>query len=281
MVTSKVLRGPPLLFDVRTDYLKVTNETVSVPVTIQIRNSDITFDTKDGVSTGKLEIQGWVSNMTHHIVQTFGDPVTVPTPAELLTAVQKGSRVYWKDLYLKPGLYKVDIVMKDVNNPDHIGRWTRSLNVPQYDDDTLAHSSLILADDMYHVPSKEIGAGNFVIGDTHVRPRVATGGTAASPKFNRNQNLNFWMQVYNLGIDEKTKQNNASVEYTITSAAGNKVVLDKKEISTQLNPNAEQLTLEKTMPLASLQPGQYTVSIKVDDAVSKQHTEETAKFTVE
>ena len=170
--------------------------------------------------------------------------------------------------------------MKDVNNPDHVGRWTRSLNVPQYDDDTLGHSSLVLADEMYRVPSKEIGAGNFVIGDTHVRPKVAVGGTVAPPKFSRSQNLNFWMQVYNLGIDDKTKQNNATVEYTITDAS-NKVVLDKKESTGQMNPNADQLTLEKTMPLAGLQPGQYLVSIKVDDAVSKQHTEETAKFTVE
>jgi len=281
MVTSKVLRGPPLLFDVRTDYAKITNAMVNIPVTIQLRNSDLTFDTKDGVSTAKLEIQGWVSNITHHIVQTFGDPVTIPTPAELLEATQKGYRVYWKSLWLPPGNYKIDIVIKDVNNPDHIGRWTRSVNVPQYDDDSLAHSSLILADEMYKVPSKEIGAGNFVIGDTHVRPRVASGGPVAPPKFKRTQNLNFWMQVYNLGIDDKTKQNNATVEYVIADAAGTKTILDKKESTTQMNANAEQLTLEKTMSLASLQPGQYQVSIKVDDAVSKQHTEETAKFAVE
>ncbi|HXE07273.1 MAG TPA: GWxTD domain-containing protein [Acidobacteriaceae bacterium] len=279
-VTSKILRGPPLLFDVRTDYVKVTNETVNVPITVQIRNSDLTFNTKDGVSTAKVEIQGWVYNLTHRMIQSFGDPLEVDTPAELLPQVQKQYRVYWKSLYLKPGLYKVDIVMKDVNNPDHIGKWTRSLNVPQYDDDTLGHSSLILADQMYHVPSKEIGAGNFVIADTFVRPRVSVGGPATPPKFSRSQNLDFWMQVYNLGIDDKTKQNNAAVEYTVADATG-KVILDKKESTTQLSPNSDQLTLEKSMPLASLQPGQYQVSIKVDDAISKQHTENTAKFTVE
>ena len=90
MVTSKVLRGPPLLFDVRTDYVKLTNEMVNVPITIQVRNSDLTFNTKDGVSTARLEIQGWVSNMTHRLVQTFGDPVTVDTPAELLTRSRRG-----------------------------------------------------------------------------------------------------------------------------------------------------------------------------------------------
>jgi hypothetical protein len=108
---------------------------------------------------------------------------------------------------------------------------------------------------MYRVPSKEIGAGSFVFGDTHVRPRVGSGGPSVPPKFSRAQNLNFWMQVYNLGIDEKSKQNNATIEYEITDLNTNKPVLDAKETSVKLSPNAEQLTLEKSMPLASLAAG--------------------------
>ncbi len=283
MTSSKILTGPPFLFDVRTDYVKVTNDTVIVPISLQVKNSDITFDTKDGVSVGKVNILGRVSNLTHKIVPggTFEDTVEVSTPSELLSAKQGASSVYWKALPLKPGLYKVDIVIKDVNNPDHIGRWTRSINVPKFDDDTLGHSSLILADEMYRVPSKEIGGGNFVIGDTHVRPRIGAGGGIAEPaKFTRGQNLNFWMQVYNLGIDEKSRQNNATISYQIMNLATNKPVLDTQESTKKISPNADQLTLEKSLPLASLQPGQYQVNIKVNDDVSKQQTQESAKFSV-
>ena len=283
MASSKILTGPPFLFDVRTDYVKVTNDTVIVPVTLQIRNSDITFETKEGVSIGRVNILGRVSNLTHKIVAggTFEDFVEVSTPSELLTAKQKGSSVYWKALPLKPGLYKIDVVIKDVHNPDHIGRWTRSINVPKFDDDTLAHSSLILADVMYRVPSKEIGGGNFVIGDTHVQPRLATGGGVATPiSFSRAQNLNFWMQVYNLGIDEKSKQNDATISYEIMDLGTNKLVLNTQESTKKLSPNADQLTLEKSLSLASLQPGQYQVKIKVNDDVSKHQTEESAKFSV-
>jgi len=281
MASSKILTGPPFLFDVRTDYVKVTNDTVIVPITVQIKNSDITFNTKDGVSEGKVEIQGRVSNMTHKIVQTFGDNLTVPSPSELLAAKQKQASVYWAALALRPGLYKVDIAIKDVNNPDHIGHQTFAVNVPRYDDDTLGHSSLILADQMYRVPSKEIGAGAFTIGDTHVRPRVGSGGPSVPPKFSRAQDLNFWMQVYNLGIDEKSKQNNATIEYQITDLDTQKAVLDAQESTTKMSPNAEQLTLEKSLPLASLQPGMYQVSIKVNDGVTKQQTEATEKFSVD
>jgi GWxTD domain-containing protein len=280
LASSKILTGPPFLFDVRTDYVKVTNDTVIVPITIQIKNSDITFNTKDGVSTGNVEIQGRVSNMTHKIVQTFGDNVHADSPSELLAAKQKAASVYWSSLVLPSGLYKVDIVVKDVNNPDHIGRQTFAVNVPRFDDDTLGHSSLILADEMYRVPSKEIGAGSFVIGDTHVRPRVGSGGMSIPPRFSRGQSLNFWMQVYNLGIDEKSKQNNATIDYKITNLTTNKQVLSTQESTAKLSPNAEQLTLEKSLPLASLEPGQYQVSIKVNDDVSKHETAEKANFSV-
>jgi len=284
MASSKILTGPPFLFDVRTDYVKVTNDTVIVPITIQVKNSDITFETKDGVSVGRVDIEGRVSNLTHKVVDGgwFGDPVEVSTPSELLAAKQKQSSVYWKALPLRPGLYNIDIVIKDTNNPDHVGRWTRSINVPKFDDDTLGHSSLILADQMERVPSKEIGGGNFVIGNTRIRPRVAANGAVATPvRFSRAQNLNFWMQVYNLGIDEKSKQNNATISYEITDLGTNKPVLNAQELSNKLSPNADQLTLEKSLSLAGLQPGQYQVKIKVNDAVSKQQTEESAKFSVD
>ncbi len=280
ITSSQILKGPPFLFDVRTDYVKVTNDTVLVPVTLQIRNQDVTFNTKEGVSTGTVNILGQVSNINHRIVQTFEDTVNVQVPSEFLAKTQAQRNLYWKSLPLRPGLYKMDIVIKDVNNPDHIGTWRRSINVPKYDDDRLSASSLILASSMVRVPSKEIGAGSFVIGNTKVMPAVST-GPQVPVTFKKNTNLNFWMQVYNLGIDDKSKQNNAEIQYQVTDMSTNKQVLDTKESTVKLSPNADQVTLEKSLPLASLQPGKYQLNIKVNDGVSKQEISQTAPFVVE
>jgi len=280
MATSKILTGPPFLFDVRTDYVKVTNDTVLVPLTLQIRNGDITFNNKDGVSMGTVNILGRVSNLNHKPIETFEETVKVEEPTELLARVRNNVSVYWKALPLRPGLYKIDIVIKDVNNPDHIGRWQRSVNVPRYDDDRLSSSSLILADQMERVPSKDIGAGNFVIGNTRIRPRVST-GVMAPVTFHRAQSLNFWMQVYNLGIDDKSKQNGATIDYEIMDMATNKTVLQTQELTNKTNPNADQVTIEKSLPLASLLPGKYQVNIKVNDGVSKQQIAESAPFIVD
>ena len=280
ITSSQILKGPPFLFDVRTDYVKVTNDTVLVPVTLQIQNKDITFQTKDSVSTGTVNILGQVSNINHRIVQTFEDTVNVQVPSEFLEKTQANKNMYWKALPLRPGMYKVDIVIKDVNNPEHIGTWRRSVNVPKYDDDRLSASSLILASSMARVPSKEIGTGSFVIGNTKIMPSVSA-NPALPVIFKKTGNLNFWMQVYNLGIDEKSKQNNAEIQYQVTDLATNKFVLDTTESTAKTNPNADQVTLEKSLPLGSLQPGKYSLAIKINDGVSKQQISQTAPFVVE
>ncbi len=279
LATSKVLSGPPFLFDVRTDYVKLTNETVLVPVTLQIRNGDITYSTKEGDSVGTVNILGRVSTITHRIVYTFEDTVKVETPSDLLQRTKNNMSVYWNAIPLPPGRYKLEIAIKDVNNPDHMGAWRRSVDVPEFDDDRLASSSLILAGEMERVPSKDVGAGSFVIGNTKVVPRVPP--TFAAPvTFHRAQNLNFWMQVYNLGIGEN-KRNDATIEYQILDMATNKQILDMQETAAKLNPNADQLTLEKTMPLAGLEPGKYQVIIKVNDGILKQSIDQSAPFIVE
>jgi hypothetical protein len=109
-----------------------------------------------------------------------------------------------------------------------------------------------------------------------VTPNAATPVT-----FRRDQKLNFWMQVYNLGIDEKSKQNAARITYQIIDAASNKTLLDTSEESTSLSANSDQVTVEKSLPLASLQPGKYLVKIQVNDSVSKQEIAQSAPFTVE
>ena len=63
--------------------------------------------------------------------------------------------------------------------------------------------------------------------------------------------------------------------------ATNKAVLDASEQTNKLNPNADQVTLEKSLPLASLQPGKYKVFIKVNDGVKNQQFAESAPFNVD
>ena len=280
VVTSKVILNP-MPFDVRSDFVKVTSDTVLVPITIQLKNRDITFVDKDGVQRGTVNIFARLTTLTGKVVQTFEDTVQVDVPAELLPRTAENSSVYWKALPLRPGRYKLDIAVKDVNG-DRKGRWSRAVNVPDFSDDKLATSTLIVADQMEPVPTKSIGTGSFVIGAMKVRPRVApANGKPAVFKKDRDQKLNFWMQVYNLGVDEKTHKPSATFEYDIVNMATNKPVVQKVESTDQMGNVGEQVTLQKSIASASLQPGLYKIEIKVNDNISKQTVDPTAMFAVE
>ena len=266
-------------FDVRTDFVRVTSDTVLVPITIQVKNRDVTFVNKDGVQRGTVNIFGRVTTLTGKIVQTFEDTVQVDVPAELLPKVTENSSVYWKALPLRPNLYRIDVAVKDVNG-DRSGLWSSRLPVPSFDDDRLSASSLIVADTMAPVSTKEIGTGMFVIGNTKIRPRVA----AANGKpvaFKRNQKVYFWMQVYNLGVDDKTHKPSATVEYNVINAATNKAVIHTVESTDQMGNVGDQVTLEKPLSAASLDPGVYRIQIKVNDNISKQTVDPSATFAVE
>ena len=266
-------------FDVRTDFVRVTGDTVLVPITIQVKNRDITFVNKDGVQRGTVNIFGRVTTLTGKIVQTFEDTVQVDVPAELLPKVTENSSVYWKALPLRPNLYRIDVAVKDVNG-DRSGLWSSRLPVPSYDDDRLASSSLIVADTMQPVSTKEIGTGMFVIGNTKIRPRVAS-ANGKPVSFKRNQKVYFWMQVYNLGMDDKTHKPSATVEYNVINAATNKAVIHTVESTDQMGNIGDQVTLEKPLSAASLDPGIYRIQIKVNDNISKQTVDPSATFAVE
>jgi GWxTD domain-containing protein len=283
VVTSKV-RYNVMPFDVRVDYVKVTGDTSLVPISIQMKNRDMTFTSKDGVSRGIVNIFGRVTTLTGKVAQTFEDTVSVEIPDSLLEKAKNNNSIYWKAFPLRYGRYRVDVVVKDVNSADgRLGTWRRGIEVPNLGEDRgLVSSTLILADQMEKVPSRQVGAGSFVIGTTKVRPRLepAEGKPAT---FKKNERLNVWMQVYNLGLDEKTRKSSAEIEYQVINTATNQPVLTTKETSAQISDNSgEQLTLQKVVSLANLAPGTYQVVIKVNDLIAKQSMPPaTAKFVVE
>ncbi len=266
-------------FDVRADFVKVTSDTVLVPVTIQIKNSDITFSQKDGIQRGTVNIFGRVTTLSGKVAQTFEETVQADIPSELLPKMVAGSQVYWKALPLRPGRYRLDLVLKDVNG-DRKGTWSKGIIVPDFADDKLSSSSLIVADSMEPVAAKNVGTGMFVIGATKVRPRVPpSDGKPVS--FKRNQKMSFWMQVYNLGVDEKTHQSSATVEYDVVNVTTNKPVIHSIESTDKMGNVGDQVTLQKTLSAANLDPGVYRLQIKVDDKISRQSVDPTVTFAVE
>ncbi len=267
-------------FEIRTDFVKVTDDTVLVPVTLQIKNKDVTFASKDGIERGTVNIFGRVTGITGKVAQTFEDTVQVDVPPELLEKTMEHSSLYWKAIPLRPGRYRFDVVVKDVNG-DRVGTWSRGVLVPEFTEDKLASSSMILTDHLDKVATKSVGSGSFVIGETKLAYPHLDAPDGKPAAFKRDQRMNLWMQVYNLQADEKTKKASAKIEYEIVNTANNQSVLDSSESTDTMGNVGDQITLEKSLALESFQPGIYKLTVKVDDNVSKQQIAPSVRFAVE
>jgi len=269
LVTSRMVRDQ-VKFNYRTDFLKVTNDTVLVPVTVQVPNNQLQFKNKDGVYTAQLNIFGRVSTLTNRVVQTFEDSVTRDYPESLYKQSMKLSSVYQKSLPLRPGLYRLDLVIKDVDS-GNVGAVNTRLAVPRYEDEKLEASSLILADQIEHVPAKQIGTGQFVLGSSKVRPRLDADFTTADK-------LGIYLQIYNLKGDEKTHKSNANFVYTVKN--GDQQVMQFKETSADMKQTGDQVTIERLLPLATLTPGKYTLEVNATDLLSNVTISRSAEFSV-
>jgi hypothetical protein len=271
VITTNV-RYNLLPFEVRTDYVKVTDDTVFAAVTISVRNSALTFQDTKGVQHAVVNVFGRVSTITRRPVQTFEDTITLDIPQSLLDQSLSKPSVFWKSLPLRSGRYRLSLALKDVNS-GNVGTMDLALVVPSYDEDKLASSSLILADLIEKVPSKSIGSGPFVIGGTKVRPVVGD-------IFRRDQKLGIYMEVYNLKPEPGGRKPAATIQYSLLK--NNQSVMELQEDMSKLpEASANQTILEKTMSLASLDPGRYTMRVTVTDSISKKSIAPTADFIVQ
>jgi len=267
---SHKITGELLPFDVRTDFIRVTEDSVLTPVTVQIANSELQFQNKDGVMHAVVDVFGQITTLSGRYVNTFEKGIRLDVPEGEFQKYMDRKSIYQEVVPLRPGRYKLSIVLKDDAN-GHMGALDLPVTVPHFDDESLSHSSLILADLIQPLPMSQVGSGPFVIGSTKVRPSV-------KGNFTRDQKLGIYMQVYNLSLDPKTHKPSAEIEYNITKDG--QEVWKTTEDAAKVANASQQMTIEKQMPLQPLQPGKYTVAIKVTDNITKQSVNPAASFEV-
>jgi GWxTD domain-containing protein len=258
---------------VQADYIKVTNSSVLTNVTILMQNKDLQFQLKDGVQKAVVNIYARITTMSRRVVNVFEDTVTVETAKDLLQGVITKPSLYQKSIPLAPGMYRLNVVVKDIVG-GNMNNYETALTVPHFDDEKLASSSLIFADVMEKVPTRSIGTGQFVVGSSKVRPRIDN-------TFRHDEKMGIYLQLYNFGPDEKTQKPSGSIEYEVTKNGTNEKIFEfSEEIAKLPDASAQQVTIEKLLPLQTLKPGQYTLKMKVTDRNRNQTLTPSAIFTV-
>jgi GWxTD domain-containing protein len=267
IVSSRLIRNP-MRIDYGVDYLRVTNDSVLVPITLQIPNREMAYHDNKGVQSATLNLYARVSTPSGKVVQTFEEVISRDVPDSLFQRTLEQSSVFQKAVPLRPGLYRLDVVMKDLES-GNVGVIGTALRVPRFEDETLAASTLVIADQIEPVPAGRIGVGPFVFGSYKVRPRLSREFTVA-------ENLGFFLQVYNLRSDDAIHKSSVYVTYRLLKEQ--REIWMTTENSDSFHQSGEQVTVNRVIPLSAFAPGRYNLEVVVRDRVSGQSITRNAKF---
>jgi GWxTD domain-containing protein len=268
-VSSRIISSQ-LPFQHHEDFLRATSDTVLVPITVQLRNRDFTFQSKQGMFSAVLDLYGRITNVGGRVVQTFEDVISRDIPGSLFPSSLELNSIYQKSVPLRAGLYRLDIVIKD-GQSGNIGVLETVLRVPHFDEQNLDASTLILADQIERVTSNQIGTGQFVLNSYRVRPRL-------SREFSGSDKLGVYLQLYNLRLDESSHQTKVAVTYRITQDL--QEVWRETEAPNDLHQGGEQLTIQRFVPVSSLAPGHYSIEVTAIDLLTNQTVIRSANFIV-
>jgi GWxTD domain-containing protein len=268
-VNTPIIEDNPLNFDVRVDFFKQSDERVITAFTIQTDNQNLVFKDSGGIQQAELNIFAKITHVSGRRAGVFEDPViTRATPQELAEAKDRKS-AYQKAVPLGPGRYRIDVIVRDrtsgATGVRHVG-----FEVPKYDATKLSTSTLVLASKLQGLGDQP-AVGMFTIGNVKVIPNVS--GT-----YHRGQPVGLYMQIYNAGIDQTTLRPSVDVEYVLMK--------DGKELGKQLedwkgnSDSGQRLTIARLVDSRPLNPGDYSVEVRVRDHVSGQSLVQTAKFTI-
>ena len=269
LVSARIAQNQ-IHIDYRADFLRVTSGTVLVPITVQVQNRDLSFQSKQGVYSAVLNLYGRISTLGGVVVQTFEEVISRDVPESLFRSSLNLFSIYQKSVPLRSGLYRLDLVIKDTRS-GNLGVFNTAVRVPRFEDDKMDASSLILADQIEAVPSREIGTGQFVLNTYKVRPRL-------SKEFSSSEKLGIFVQLYNLKVDDTSHRTDVSVAYRILK--DQQEVWHAVETADHLHQGGEQLTIQRYLPVDSLAPGKYTIEVIAVDLLSSETIIRTADFTL-
>lgn len=271
---SKVILNP-LPFEVRTDFVKATDLTSIVFLTIAIPRSGVKFIEEKNSRHAQLNIFARLSTLMGRVTDEFEDTIEID---ETPDSAPEQKSLHVVALPLRAGRYRLDIAIKDVT-ADRKGIWARSLLVPQYCDAILSTSSLALAEKVDTVTRGVDKDGFFRAGTRYVRPY--TGNIPGELHILHGRPATAWMQVYGLASESHTHLPSVTIDYDIVNRATGGLVFHDHSPTSSNEISSDVMTVKKSLPTTDLHVGTYRFDILVKDEVSRATVKQSVEFVIE
>ncbi len=256
-------------FEIRQDFIRLTDQQVLVPVTVLVSNEQMGFASTMGIYHGGVQIFGRVTGLRNQIEAMFEEEVVRDFSPDEFEKAKSRSSVYQKRLILKPGIYKIDVAVRDLQSK-RIGTMERRLEVPRFGEPKLQTSSILIASRI-EAGTVDRTTGNFILGDLKIIPKT-------DDSFKSSEELGLYLQIYNFALDAASSQPSLKVEYSVARKGQEADVW--RDSSSMMRFAGSYCRLARMINLSRLQPGIYQLRVRIHDAISGQAVETAAEFAV-
>ncbi len=258
---------------VEQDCFKLNDDQVLVPISVQIRNDELTFKSDGIFQVARLGIYGVVTSLANRIVTEFEGEVVASFRNEELAAGLKKYSIYQKIVPISRTMRcRLDLVVKDINS-GNAGVVRQAITIPPLSNDSLSASSMILSDTVQSLKTIPTGDDMFILGDVKVLPKLDKQYTNEMP-------LGVYLQVYNAALDASTGAPSLTVNYKLYQDGKLLAIgTDEKGESTQFY-SSQRVVITKELSLEGLNPGKYQIQVEVVDHLSNHKTQANGDFSV-
>ena len=237
-------------------HIRLTEKEMLVPITVRIEDRHLQFKEHSGAHKATVDIYGAVTSLQGRIVYEFDDTVSTFLPN--LDDLARQHSVYQKKIGLEPGLYKVELVVRDANN-EQMGMARQRISLGRQNSERLITSAVFLARRIESVEDPELVAEPFVMGPFKVVPRV-------DRRYHSGEPLLVYFEVYNFGLDASTGEPDLKIDYQIRQRAGKSPAASQRTAFSTFRLRDRVIAIN-ALQLENLGPGEYKLEITISDEI--------------
>ena len=256
-----------LPFAVVTHFLQVDSEQFLVLATLGFENHEISFEESNGQWQSRLEVYGQITSFTGRVAFEFDHEIIAAYPDE--RATQHSSSSYQRKLALAPGIYKMDVVVRD-RLSEKIGTKTVRVRVPSSATEELATSSLILSESIEG--SSATLDEPYVVGPYKLKP-------SANGVFSNGDNLGFLMEVYNVEVDQSSGEPSLEIRCGIVKPGSEGA--EFRKLTRGISVAQDRVRVVRLLRLEDLSKGSYQFACSVKDQISGRALRTAEDFSIE
>jgi len=245
------------------EFFRASNGEVCTPVTVRLAYSDFTLLEKPDSYETRVDIFGRIVAADGTVVDEFSREENILVSPDRIRTLEQEHLLYQLIFYAPPGEYTLELAVRD-HASNTVRMSEQTIRVPDLGEDPsgpshLKLSSVVLSDAIVKLdPPPPPGEKQpFRFGEFEAYPNFRR-------IFRTSGALNIYLEAYNLALDTEGK-NSLELDYEIQ--ADGKLYRDIPV--SYLYPTVQRhRSIMSAIPLQDFEPGDYTLSISVKDAVA-------------